>query len=382
MSSASYGKTKRSVQKNSTDVFAARRRAAIRQATTKTNLDAFLATNPQDVSYLSGFTGEDSFLLFSRSWALLITDGRFAEQAQKECNSIEILSRTGPIPQALANGLAGRNVRRLGLQEEHVTLDLQNALTKVVGSRKLVAIASVTKKLRAIKDPGEIKIIRKAIRIAQDAFRELIAPGASYLIGRTESQLASELEYLMRQAGADGSAFGTIVAAAANSSKPHHIPGRTKVKPNQALLFDWGANVAGYCSDLTRVVFVGKISPKIREIYDVVRQAQRAGIRTARPSVLCSTVDAAARKVIADAGYAEQFVHSLGHGIGRDVHEAPALAVRSRQPLRAGMVVTVEPGIYLPGLGGVRIEDDVLITPTGSRKLSSLSSSLDDMILT
>ncbi|RKY23956.1 MAG: Xaa-Pro dipeptidase, partial [Planctomycetota bacterium] len=234
---------------------------------------------------------------------------------------------------------------------------------------------------RAIKDSGELKLIRQAIRIAQSAFLELTANGPGQLIGRTEGQVAAELEYLIRQAGAQGAAFDIIVAAGANSSKPHHTPGATKIKFDQPVLFDWGAKVGGYCSDLTRVVFPGKIPPKFREIYDVVRQAQQAGIDAVRASVRCTTPDAAARAVIEQAGYGEQFTHSLGHGIGLDIHEAPGLARKSAgasEVLRAGMVVTVEPGIYLPGLGGVRIEDDVLVTATGCRRLTRLGRRIQE----
>lgn len=353
----------------------------MRQASVKGKIEAFLATNPVDVSYLSGFTGEDSFLLFSRNWAVLITDGRFAEQAKTECEDIEIHTRSGPMSETFLPLLRGRAVRRIGIQADHVTLAMQKILAESLGSRKIIPTPKVTEKLRAVKDAEEIKIIRRAVRIAQDAFIELSSRGAAYMIGKTERQIAAELDYLMRRYGADGSAFPTIVAAGANSSRPHHLPGKAKIKSDQPVLFDWGANVAGYCSDLTRVAFTGKIPPKIREIYEIVRQAQQAGIRAVKPGVRCSTPDKAARKIIAQAGFAEKFTHSLGHGFGRDVHEAPALAGRNKTPLRVGMVLTVEPGIYLPGLGGVRIEDDILVTATGQRKLSTLSRSLDDMVL-
>ncbi len=362
--------------------FASRRLAALRQARTAGKLDAVLISAPKDVRYLSGFAGEDSLLLIAKSWALLITDGRFSEQAPGQCPGVEVHTRTGPMAPAEARVLRGRSVRQLGLQGEHVTLAMRDALADAMPSRKLRTLPSITKKLRAIKDSGELKLIRQAIRIAQSAFLELTANGPGQLIGRTEGQVAAELEYLIRQAGAQGAAFDIIVAAGANSSKPHHTPGATRIKSDQPVLFDWGAKVGGYCSDLTRVVFPGKIPPKFREIYDIVRQAQQAGIDAVRASVRCTTPDAAARAVIEQAGYGEQFTHGLGHGIGLDVHEAPGLARKSAggagEVLRAGMVVTVEPGIYLPGLGGVRIEDDVLVTATGSRRLTRLGRRIQE----
>ena len=361
--------------------FASRRRRVIRQASAEGKIEAFLATNPADVSYLSGFTGDESYLLFSRNWAVLITDSRFTEQAQSECEDIEIHTRSGPMSKTFLPLLRGRGVRRIGIQAEHVTLGMQKNFTQSLGSRKIIPISGVTVKLRAVKDAEEIKIIRRAVRIAQDAFLELSRRGAAYMIGRTEGQIAAKLDYLIRLRGAEGAAFPTIVAAGANGSRPHHMPGRTKIKPDQPVLFDWGAKVAGYCSDLTRVVFTGKIPPKIREIYEVVRQAQQASIRSIKAGVRSSTPDKVARKIITQAGFGEQFTHGLGHGFGRDIHEAPALSKRHKTPLRAGMVVTVEPGIYLPGLGGVRIEDDILVKASGQQKLSTLSRSLNDMIL-
>jgi len=223
--------------------------------------------------------------------------------------------------------------------------------------------------------------MRRAIRIAEKAFKEMLALGAKGWVGRTERDLAAELEYRMRRLGADRPSFPTILAAGAHGSVPHYSPGSTRVRPGQAVLVDWGARADGYCSDLTRVVFTGTIPAKLREIYEVVRRAQEAGIAAIRSGVGCRAVDAAARRVIAEAGYGEQFGHGLGHGLGREVHEAPGLGKLSADRLKSGMVVTVEPGIYLPGIGGVRIEDDVLVTASSARRLSSLPRDIDAMRL-
>ena len=220
-----------------------------------------------------------------------------------------------------------------------------------------------------------------ALRVAEQAFVELTGGGAKALIGRTERQIAAELEYRMRMLGADKPSFESIIAAGPNGSKPHYRPRDRVVRKGEAVLIDWGAMVDGYCSDLTRVVFTGTIPPKIAELYEIVLRAQQAGIAALSAGAACKKVDAAARQVVEDGGYGKQFVHGLGHGLGRQVHEAPSLARTSDTRLRCGMVVTVEPGIYLPGVGGVRIEDDVLVARQGPRRLSRLSRDLQAMVL-
>jgi len=361
--------------------FASRRRAVIGKASRDAKVDAYLASRPEDVSYLSGFTGDDSLLLFGRAWACLITDGRYAEQAADECAGIEVHVRSGAVARAVAGVLAGRGVRGLALPADEVTLRMHELMSKVIAPRRLKAVGAVVREVRAVKSTAEVAAIRKAVRLAERAFRSLLAGGAKALIGRSERRIAAELDYRMRLAGAEGPAFETIVAAGAHGSLPHHRPGAAKIRRGQAILFDWGAKLGGYCSDLTRVVFIGTIPPKIAEIYELVRRAQAAGIKALRGGAACKSVDSAARRIITRAGFGERFAHGLGHGIGMEVHELPTLAGTVTGRLRAGMVVTVEPGIYLPGAGGVRIEDDVLVTPGGPRRLSSLPRALEAMLL-
>ncbi|MCD4823015.1 MAG: aminopeptidase P family protein [Phycisphaerae bacterium] len=365
------------------DVYVLRRRAAMRKLSRQTGLAALLVTDPADVGYFTGFGGE-GFLVMGPDWACLVPGHFFREQAEAECSrqaGLEIVTKFAG-DSAIAECLKGRGVRRLGVQGEHVTLAVEKAIAAAAGKKKLVPIPSLKASGRMIKDDGEIRTIRKAVRIAQQGLEYLTSRGAKYLVGRTERDIAGELEFRMRQFGAENVAFTTIVAAGSHSSRCHHIPGSRKVKRGQLLLIDWGALVDGYRSDLTRTLFVGKISPKFREIYEIVLAAQKAGISAIRPGVGCSTVDAAARKVISVAGYGKEFCHGLGHGLGRGVHEAPMLSSRDKTRLKAGMVVTVEPGIYLPGVGGVRIEDDVLVTPGGCRRLSTLGRKLNQVILT
>lgn len=357
------------------------RRTRLMARVRKGGAAAMLITRPEDVAYLSGFGGEDSWLVVGPRWGCLITDGRFGEQAADECPGLGVHVRKVGLAAATAEVLKGRGVRSLGVQAAHMTMAGRAALEKTLAPRPIKPLGEIVEELRQVKDAQEVRIIRKAIVIAERAFERLTAGGRKSLIGRSEREIAAELEYLMRREGADAAAFPTIVAVNAHASLPHYRPGATRVRSGDAVLIDFGAMTGGYCSDLTRVLFVDKIPPKLQEIYEVVRQAQAAGIAAIKAGVSCSSVDEAARAVIEAAGYGPQFVHSLGHGLGREVHEAPRLARLYRPRLKAGMVVTVEPGIYLPGVGGVRIEDDVLVTRGGCRKLSTLSVQASAMVL-
>ena len=340
-----------------------------------------LVTRRPDVRYLCGFTGEDSWLLFGPGWTTLITDGRFAEQARAECRSSDIAVRTGTIEARAVTSIKKHRIRRLAIQNTHMTVRSHQMLGDKLPRVRLIGVVNVVPAVRAVKAEQEIRAIRKAIRVAERAFKDLISPGATALVGQTERAVAARLDHLMRCGGASGPAFETILAAGRHGSLCHYCPGSTVIRRNQAVLIDWGARVDGYCSDLTRVIFTGRIPPKIGEIYRVVLDAQLAGIARIRSGVACKTVDASARAVIATAGYGEQFRHSLGHGIGLEVHESPGLARTQAGRLRSGMVVTVEPGIYLPGVGGVRIEDDVLVTRQGRRRLTSLPRDIEAMVV-
>ena len=361
--------------------YAWRRRAALAACATTRKVDAAIVSAKEDVSYLTGFSGEDSVVVFSREWAFLVTDGRYQEQAAQECSGIAIHVRTESTHRAVASVIKGRNVRRLGVQAEHITLQARDMLQSALGSRTIVPVAGLTLSIRATKSSAELACIRKAIRVAEKAIRKVIAPGARALIGKTEREVAAKLEYHMMCLGASGAAFETIVACGANSSRPHYRPGDVRIKRGQAVLIDWGARVAGYCSDLTRTFFTGTIPPKLAKVYGVVLHAQAAGIACVSPGRVGRSVDLAARKIVAAAGFGDAFIHSLGHGIGLAVHEQPVLGSLATGRLRKAMVVTVEPGVYLPGIGGVRIEDDVLVTSTGRQRLSRLPRRLDSMLL-
>jgi len=371
MDNRSSGKTRR---------FVSRRRRAegkLRAA----GVDALLVAKAEDVDYLSGFGGEDSVLLVGRGWACLVTDGRYDEQARRECGGIDVHVRKRGMSEAIAEALKGRRVRRLGVQAESFTLLQQDRLAAALPHKRLRAVPGAVASLRLVKDAAEIRTITRAVRIAERAFGELLAAGRRAWVGRRERDLAAELEYRMRLAGADGASFATIVAAGSHASLPHYRPAGRRIRADEAVLVDWGAKAGGYCGDLTRVVFTGRIPPRLARVYEAVRRAQAAGIAAVHAGASLRRVDAAARDVVAEAGWGEQFVHGLGHGLGREIHERPALARTAKGRLRAGMVITVEPGIYLPGVGGVRIEDDVVVTVGGCRRLSRLPRDIRAMSL-
>ena len=243
----------------------------------------------------------------------------------------------------------------------------------------MIPLNDVMVNLRKVKDNHEIQIIRQSIEIAESAYKAI---RRQLKIGQTENQLAGRLIFEMRSRGASGTSFPPIIAAGSTSSLPHYRPADRPVKKNQPLLFDWGAVYKGYCSDLTRTLLIGKVSPRMKKIYEVTLEAQLTAISFLRPGATTRQADAAGRKVIEKAGFGKYFGHGLGHGLGRDIHELPYMRkTAGDEELTPGMVVTVEPGIYLPGEGGVRIEDDVLITATGREVLSSLEKSYADAVI-
>jgi len=350
------------------------------------DVDALLIVNPNDIRYLTGFVGDDSWALVRargrQVW--IISDFRFDEQIQREAPHARSVMRKKGLAEATAELMRKFEVGTLALPGAHVTLDVRKKLVKELSASNLKTVDDGLIEQRAVKDPDEIKMIRKALRIQQEAFRELCSETA---IGLREGQVVTErsmaamLEYIMRKLGADGPSFPTIVAEGPNAALPHAIPSARKIRKGSAILIDWGARLEGYCSDLTRVIALGKMPARVREIYEIVLEAQQAGIEAIKPGAALKDVDAAARKIIEDAGYGEQFGHSLGHGIGLDIHEQPTLSQRSKGELKPGQVVTVEPGIYLPDVGGVRIEDDVLVTERGCKVLSDLPKDLESAII-
>ena len=346
----------------------------VRAAVRENGADGLIISDPSDIAYLTPFGGEASIALVLPRTLVIVSDRRFEEELESVKGLARVVMREGAIEEAVAGVLGDQSDMKFAFQAGKMTVAAHKALAKRVGAKRLVPTTGLTLKVRAIKDELEIASIKKAVSIQQRALTQLLHDG---VVGKSESQLAADLEHSLRGLGAEGAAFDIIMAAGPNSAKPHARPGAPKVKKNSVLLIDWGATVHGYRSDMTRTFGLGKWPKEISKVYDIVLEAYQAGVAAVEPGARCADVDEAARSVIRDAGYGKQFGHSLGHGIGLDVHEMPGLSSRSDMTLEAGMIVTIEPGIYLPGLGGVRLENDILVTPRGARNLCSLPMDKD-----
>jgi Xaa-Pro aminopeptidase len=356
------------------------RQNSLRQRIAGRSLGGLLITNAPDIRYLTGFVGDDSWLVLTEDQVHLLSDFRFQEQIAAVAPRAKTIMRKGRMTDALVELLADLSVDVLGYQAEHVSSATLNKLTESLESVTLSSTEDWLTDQRAVKDRQELRAIKRAIAIAEQAYELLLGQIRE---GMTEYEVVALLEYNMRWLGGEGPSFETIVAIGPHGSLPHYRPGRGRVRVGYPILIDFGTRSEGYCSDLTRVVSSVRFKPKIAEIYPIVAQAQQAAIDAIRPGRTCREIDAAARKVIEKAGYGDQFGHGLGHGIGLDIHEKPTVGPRSPQDaqLQAGHVVTVEPGIYLPGIGGVRIEDDVLVTDRGAKVLSSLNKDLESAII-
>jgi Xaa-Pro aminopeptidase len=345
------------------------RLADLRAEMVRRRVDGFLIQNRMDQYWLTGFSGEDGGVLVTRKDVVLLTDGRFDEAADREAAWARKILRKNRGPETTAKILKRHKVGRLGFEPSHMTVHEFTALRKLAKSVRLVAAGGIMSSRRQVKDTRELESVVRAIEIAQEAFEQL---RAWLRVGMTERDIAARLVYEMQQLGAQGPAFTPIVAVGANTALPHYEPGDARVTASDLVLIDWGAQVGWYVSDLTRVLLPRRIAPKLREAFQVVREAHNQAIAVIRPGVKAATVDKAAREVIRKSGFGKEFTHSTGHGIGLNVHEGPGLRKKADEELQPGMIVTVEPGVYFRGLGGVRIEDDVLVTASGSRVLSTL----------
>jgi len=357
------------------------RQKTVRDAMKKLGLDGLLLTSPADLAYLTNFTGDDSIGLITAADLHLITDFRYKEQAAIEAGWLKTVIREGKMDVTLAETILSTKARRIGFEANRATFGQIHALDKAIKEKagkevvELVPVEDVLVNIRKVKDDHEVALIRKSAALAEEAFSAI---REEIKVGQTENYLAGLLVFELRSRGASDSSFPVIVAAGPNSSLPHYRPGDVLVKNDEPVLIDWGALYDGYCSDLTRTLFLGRVSARMKEIYQVVLAAQLAAIKFLRPGVTTLQADRVARDVIDKAGYKEQFGHGLGHGIGREIHELPTMRrIGGEEELRPGMIVTVEPGIYLPGEGGVRIEDDVLITHSGCEVLTSLDKTFE-----
>jgi Xaa-Pro aminopeptidase len=332
-----------------------------------------LVTRPENQRYLSGFTGSDGALLISAERAMLLTDFRYFEQVEEEAPDFELVKVAQRAPLALKNSLKELGIRRLGFESTHMPYGMYQEWRKATRGTRWMPTKEVVESIRLIKDEQELAKIREAVAItdaACDHIRQFIKAGM------TEKEVAWELEVYMRTHGAEGIAFGFIVGSGPNGAKPHAVLQDRKISEGEPIVMDMGARVDGYQSDLTRTICLGKPDEKLREVYDVVLRAQLAAEQQAKPGMTGQEVDAIARNVIAEAGYGEHFGHGLGHGVGLAVHEQPSVNSRGSTPLQLGMVFTIEPGVYLTGWGGVRIEDLVWMTESGVEVLSKARKEL------
>jgi Xaa-Pro aminopeptidase len=358
----------------------AARRDKLRRSLRKAGVDALLVTNFTNVTYLTGFSGDDSYLLLFAKGEVLVSDPRYTTQINEECPGLEASIR--PPGVGMVEGVAQiakrARVGKLGVEASSVTVGVRDSIASELPKTTLTSTCDLVENLRLIKDRDEVAEIRRAIWYAERAFNVL---RASLRQERTEKEVADELENQIRLYGAKGCSFPSIVAVGARAALPHARPTDQKIGADDFVLVDWGADGGLYKSDLTRVLVTGRISPKLERVYRVVLSAQEQAIAAIRPGQSCHEVDQVARQVIAAAGFGRNFGHGLGHGIGLDIHEAPRLAANQHLKLEPGMVVTVEPGIYLPGWGGVRIEDDVLVTKDGCQILTTLGKQWEDVLV-
>jgi Xaa-Pro aminopeptidase len=355
----------------------ASRRSALRELLPGAGVDALLVTDLVNVRYLTGFTGSHAALLVHADGdgrSRFCTDGRYRTQVAAQVPGLDaVIDRAGAL--ALAGQVAALGVRRLGFESDAVTVDAYTALDGAAEGVELCRAPGLVQQLRVVKDESEVAALRAACAAADAALADLLAAGG-LAPGRTEREVALDLEARMRDHGAAGPSFETIVAAGANSAVPHHRPTAAVLAPGDLVKLDFGALIEGYHSDMTRTVVLGRAADWQREVYQLVAAAQAAGRAALAPGTEVADVDAAARQVVVDAGRGEEFVHGLGHGVGLQIHEAPALARTGTGSLAAGMAVTVEPGVYLEGRGGVRIEDTLVVREGGPELLTCTTKEL------
>jgi len=354
------------------------RQKKLQNALECSRLDLFLITHLPNIRYLCGFTGSAGTLVLTPAKSVFFTDGRYTEQARAEVQGSRVVIARKPPLVAAAEWLTAhqRRTRRqtVGIEADHLSVAERTRLAKSLGRGfRLRQAPPLVEKARMVKDQGEINLLSAAVMLGASLFDcalQKIRPGVK------ETEVAAEMEYAARRAGAEGMSFETIIASGPRSALPHGRASQATIPAQGFVVCDFGVILAGYCSDMTRTVWVGPLSDKARRMYEAVREAQQAAVEAVRPGVSVSAVDGAARKLLKDNGLGRYFTHSTGHGVGLEIHEAPRLASGQTDILRPGMVVTIEPGVYLPGIGGVRIEDMVVVSESGCKVLTPTSKEL------
>ncbi len=349
------------------------RRAAFQQVLRSFDLDVFVVSHPPNVRYLTGYVGSNGVCVIGTHGALVLTDSRYSVSAREQVDTeVDVVIGPGDLTAHIAKAVIELAASgRVGLEAAHVSMARGAQLSTSIRARDdAIEISSEVgrvEELRLVKDEGEIAAIQRAADVADTALATVLAEG---IIGRTERDVAFALQTEFFRCGAEGPSFDTIVATGANGAKPHAVPGDRVIGTGELVVIDLGAIVDGYCSDMTRTIATGPLQDDLANAYAVCAQAQSAALAAVRPGLTCAALDAVARDIIVSAGLGEAFGHGLGHGVGLEIHEAPRVSREGTETLRPGMVVTIEPGIYLEGRGGVRIEDLVVVTDDGSRTLS------------
>lgn len=352
------------------------RRASAAELVRESKLDALLVTNLHNVRYLTGFTGSNGAVLLRKNGAAtLFTDPRYTVQSKQQATCAVKIAK-GPLTKSILQVIAAKRLGRIGFEPDNLTVSQLESFQKdLPGHARLRPAAGTIEKLRAVKDAGEIDKIRASVLCNSGALEAALQ---RFQIGMTESELAAEIDYQNRRLGAEAPSFDTIVAAAERAALPHAHPGATKIAPGM-LLIDMGAFREGYASDMTRMVHIGPASPKYKRAYKAVLDAQLAAIAAVKPGVTTQAVDRAARNTLKRHGLEKEFVHSTGHGLGLEIHEQPRIGRKDKTRLEAGMAITIEPGVYIEGWGGIRIEDTVLVTPTGCEILTPTTKELREL---
>ena len=327
---------------------------------------ALLVTDLENVRYLSGYTGSAGTILLTADSGVFFTDGRYTLQARDEVRDLNVVIEPGTKPSELNKHLQALD-RPVSFEADQVTVTRLQRWNEEAAGVSFVPTTGIVQDLRLIKDPGEIDLIRQSVEIVDQVFDQVVGVLSP---GMTEREVAIEIDFRMRRLGADGVSFDTIVASGPCSAHPHHHPTNRPLQEGDLVTMDFGALRQGYCSDITRTVAMGEPGPAQAAIYQAVLNAQEEAIDAVRPGMKGMDVDAVARKAIERAGYGEYFTHGLGHSLGREVHDGQAFGKAVEQMVAVGMVATIEPGIYVEGVGGVRIEDDVVVTPDGCEVLT------------
>ena len=335
-------------------------------------LEGILFFSPENIRYLTGFSGSEGYLLVGKDANLLLVDSRYITQAQEETHDCRVVLLDKGI-KGVATQISDRGLKRLGFEAQHISVALFEQLQEHLQETELVPIKDKLERLRGLKSNEEILLIQQAVQVAEEAWKKVLGMVKQ---GTKEDELALELEYRMKKGGAEGIAFDIIVAAGPRTALPHAQPSKRPIKKGDFVLFDFGARYRGYYCDESCTVVAGRATEEQKRIYTIVKDAHDKALEQVKPGVRLAEIDAAARDYINQTGHEEHFGHGTGHGVGLAVHEWPAVGKDSRDVAEAGMVFTIEPGIYIPEWGGVRIEDMVLVTPDGCEVLTAIPKDL------